>query len=54
MHLDHAEEHIARRTWWSRLLHGIVWTTTDNLIWLSTWGDSTAMARDLAAARRAQ
>jgi 3-demethoxyubiquinol 3-hydroxylase len=52
MHLDYAEERIVRRTWWSPLLHGIVWAATDTLIWLSTWGDSTAMARDLAAASR--
>jgi len=52
MHLDYAEERIVRRTWWSPLLHGIVWAATDTLIWLSTWGDSTVMAQDLAAARR--
>jgi ubiquinone biosynthesis monooxygenase Coq7 len=53
-HLDHAERNIVGKSWWSGALHGVVWTTTDILIWLSTWGDSTKMARDLAAARRAQ
>jgi 3-demethoxyubiquinol 3-hydroxylase len=53
-HLDHAERNIVGRTWWSRSLHGLVWTTTDILIWLSTWGDSTKMARDLAEAKRAR
>src|SRR5215470_7451419 len=36
MHLDYAEERIVRRTRWTLLLHGIVWATTDTLIWLST------------------
>lgn len=49
MHLSHAEERIAARTFWPRLLNASISMSTDIAIWLSTWGDSTRMARDLAA-----
>jgi 3-demethoxyubiquinol 3-hydroxylase len=51
MHLSHAQERIVVRTVWSRFLSVLVSKSTDVAIWLSTWGDSTKMARDLAAAR---
>jgi ubiquinone biosynthesis monooxygenase Coq7 len=53
MHLSHAEERIAGKTPWSRLLTTVISRTTDAVIWLSTWGDSAVMARELAAARHA-
>ena len=43
MHLGHAEERIVVRPLWPRP------KSTYVAIWLSTWGDSTRMARDLAA-----
>jgi ubiquinone biosynthesis monooxygenase Coq7 len=52
MHLSHAQERIVTRTLWSRLLSGLVSKSTNVAIWLSTWGDSSKMARDLSAARR--
>jgi Ubiquinone biosynthesis protein COQ7 len=48
MHLRHAEERIAVRTFPPRLLSAFIAKSTDTAIWLSTWGDSTRMARDLA------
>lgn len=49
MHLNHAEEQITSKSFWSRWLgNGISWAT-DVAIWLSTWGDSTWMKRELAA-----
>lgn len=48
-HLNHAEERIVLRGWWARFLRRAIWVTTDTVIWLSTWGDSTRMARELAA-----
>ena len=53
MHLQHAEERLEARTFRSRLLREAISKATDAVIWLSTWGDSTAMARELAAARQA-
>jgi ubiquinone biosynthesis monooxygenase Coq7 len=51
-HLHHAEDRITNRGLWSRSLNGLITWSTDAVIWLSTWGDSTTMARELAAARR--
>jgi ubiquinone biosynthesis monooxygenase Coq7 len=53
MHLSYAEERIVVRTLWSRLLGAFVSKSVDAVIWLSTWGDSAKMARDLAAAGQA-
>ena len=53
MHLSHAEQRIVVTTFWSRLLRVVISTATDAAIWLSTWGDSAKMARELAAARHA-
>ena len=50
-HLHHAEERIATAGLWRRALGGFVSWSTDVAIWLSTWGDSTRMSRELAAAR---
>lgn len=52
MHLSHAEERIGARNVWSRLLSAVISNVTDAVIWLSTWGDSTKMTRELAAARQ--
>ena len=49
-HLHHAEVRISWRVSYSRTLHTAISRITDAVIWLSTWGDSTRMARDLASA----
>jgi ubiquinone biosynthesis monooxygenase Coq7 len=51
-HLHHAEERITTRGFRARALNGLITWSTDAVIWLSTWGDSTRMARELAAAHR--
>ena len=53
-HLHHAEAQLAAPTPVRRLLRGAISVITDALIWLSTWGDSQRMARDLRAAARGQ
>lgn len=50
-HLHHAEAQIENPGAARRLLRRVISDITDVVIWLSTWGDSTRMARDL---RRAQ
>jgi ubiquinone biosynthesis monooxygenase Coq7 len=50
MHLSHAEERVVAKALWARLLSAFISMSTDVAIWLSTWGDSTRMARDLATA----
>jgi ubiquinone biosynthesis monooxygenase Coq7 len=52
-HLHHAEAQLAEPTATRRLLRNAISAITDALIWLSTWGDSSRMARDLRLARRA-
>jgi 3-demethoxyubiquinol 3-hydroxylase len=49
-HLHHAESQIASLGRGSRLLRRFISDTTDVLIWLSTWGDSTRMIGDLRKA----
>ena len=49
-HLHHAEERIESHGRAANLLNGAITIATDMVIWLSTWGDSTRMARDLRAA----
>ena len=49
MHLSHAEERIVSKGSCSRLLSSFISKSTDLVIWLSTWGDSTRMARDIVA-----
>jgi 3-demethoxyubiquinol 3-hydroxylase len=46
-HLHHAEERIVATGMGSRALHHLISFATDAVIWLSTWGDSSRMARDL-------
>lgn len=48
-HLNHAEEHITTKSLWSRWLGNSISWATDAAIWLSTWGDSARMKRELAA-----
>jgi 3-demethoxyubiquinol 3-hydroxylase len=50
MHLTHAEMRLTASTPITRLLSGSITIATDIVIWLSTWGASTRMARELAAA----
>ncbi|MBN9263782.1 MAG: demethoxyubiquinone hydroxylase family protein, partial [Hyphomicrobium sp.] len=47
LHLNTAEQHLGKATRIRSLLRGTISGITDVLIWLSTWGDSTRMARDL-------
>jgi ubiquinone biosynthesis monooxygenase Coq7 len=49
-HLHHAQSQIASLGRGSRLLQRLISDVTDALIWLSTWGDSTRMMRDLRRA----
>jgi 3-demethoxyubiquinol 3-hydroxylase len=50
-HLHYASERITSRSWWSRLLRATISIATEVVIWLSTWGDSTRMAKELATAK---
>jgi len=49
-HLRHAEDRLQEKRAGLRLLRDVISVLTDMLIWLSTWGDSTRMARALKAA----
>jgi ubiquinone biosynthesis monooxygenase Coq7 len=53
-HLRHAEDRIETQTRWLRLLRGLISWSTDAVIWLSTWGDSTRMAKELDAFRHGE
>ena len=46
-HLNHAEAQLVAPTAFQRTLRRAIGGVTDGLIWLSTWGDSARMARDL-------
>ncbi len=48
-HLHHAEDNITHDGFAARLLNRVVSLSTDVAIWLSTWGDSTRMKREMAA-----
>jgi ubiquinone biosynthesis monooxygenase Coq7 len=50
-HLHHAESQIVAVGRGHRLLRRLISDATDSLIWLSTWGDSARMARDLRLMR---
>jgi 3-demethoxyubiquinol 3-hydroxylase len=52
-HLEHARQRIVNRGLLSTLLDRFISRTTDAVIWLSTWGDSAKMAKELALARSA-
>ena len=49
-HLRHAEAQLAHPGSVQRALQRTISVMTDMLIWLSTWGDSSRMARELRAA----
>lgn len=51
MHLHHAEERVAD-SGIARTLNSTITMATDAVIWLSTWGDSSRMARELAETKR--
>jgi 3-demethoxyubiquinol 3-hydroxylase len=51
-HLRAAEANISREASVLSVLRPTISAVTDALIWLSTWGDSTRMARDLEASKR--
>jgi 3-demethoxyubiquinol 3-hydroxylase len=46
-HLDLARQEKARNTWLTRSLETVVRGSVEVVIWLSTWGESTQMRRDL-------
>ncbi|WP_421726570.1 demethoxyubiquinone hydroxylase family protein [Bauldia sp.] len=50
-HLNHAAERITMSGWWPKALGWFIFRATDAVIWLSTWGDSVRMARELRQAR---
>lgn len=50
-HLRLAEANIERETTATRLLSVVISWSTDALIWLSTWGDLSRMAKDLNASK---
>lgn len=50
-HLKHAEDCLREKRASLRVLRDAISVLTDMLIWLSTWGDSTRMARALKAAQ---
>jgi ubiquinone biosynthesis monooxygenase Coq7 len=49
-HLRHALDHLDEPGLGQRTLQATISAITDLLIWLSTWGDATRMARDLRLA----
>jgi len=50
-HMHHAVSHIATTALWARLLNTVISGCTEAVIWLSTWGTSAKMAKELTAAR---
>jgi len=46
-HLHHAERQLQPPNLYHRTLRALISFLTDLMIWLSTWGDSARMARDL-------
>jgi 3-demethoxyubiquinol 3-hydroxylase len=53
-HLRHAEVRLTPSGATDRFIRPIISVATDAVIWLSTWGDSVRMARDLRAAGAAR
>ena len=53
MHLHYAEERLLEGKFLSPILGALISGATDSAIWLSTWGDSSRMAKELAAAKQA-
>ena len=46
-HLSNAQQQLNRKGWFAGLLNGFITAATEAVIWLSTWGDSSRMARDI-------
>ncbi|KKJ76563.1 ubiquinone biosynthesis protein UbiB [Kiloniella litopenaei] len=46
-HLHHAEDHITTNSLWARVLTRSIALATNAVMWLSTWGDSSKMAKSL-------
>ncbi|MBX2853462.1 MAG: demethoxyubiquinone hydroxylase family protein [Rhodobacteraceae bacterium] len=46
-HLTLARERMGARDWLARRLYPIIEISVDGVIWLSTWGESAKMVRDL-------
>lgn len=53
-HLHTAECHLQDPTWARSALRGVISAITDALIWLSTWGDSSRMAKELRVSAMAE
>ena len=53
MHLRYASQRITSRGLGMRALRTLIAGSTEAVIWLSTWGDSMRMARELDLARKA-
>lgn len=49
-HLHHAEQNLTAYGPWMRGPRSAIGAATDTLIWLSSWGDPTRLARALASA----
>jgi 3-demethoxyubiquinol 3-hydroxylase len=50
-HLTYAQERIANDAVWAKVMTLFISGCTDLVIWLSTWGESSRMSKDLSAAR---
>ena len=50
-HLKYAQERIANNAVWARVIRLFISGCTDAVIWLSTWGESSRMSKELGAAR---
>jgi len=50
-HLDYAQGRVAGDNAWKRLISWLISGSTDVAIWLSTWGESARMSKELRAAR---
>lgn len=53
-HLHYASERITSRQWPTQLLRTTISMVTEAVIWLSTWGDTSRMANDLAVVKAAR
>jgi ubiquinone biosynthesis monooxygenase Coq7 len=51
-HLHTAEGHLPEMNSVQKMLHGTITVLSDLMIWLSTWGDSTRMAKALQEATK--
>lgn len=49
LHLDYAEERLGSTSWPHKALGSLIVVATEIAIWLSTWGDSVRMAREIRA-----